>query len=282
VTDGRTDAVVRGPAAGAGRSDPPVPDVGELELPGGVVEYERWPATEQSRGLAPLVLLHEGLGSRELWRGFPAVLHRATGREMVVYSRHGYGRSAPVRAARAVDYMHREADLVLPQVLAELDLAPPVLVGHSDGASIALLHAGRDDAHVTSLVLFAPHVIVEDESIVGIAAAREAYLTTPLPERMARYHRDADATFWGWNDIWLSPAFRSWDITDRLPGIDAPVLVVQGEDDEYGTVRQLELIEDGVAGPYAAKLLPACRHAPHLDQPEATLVAVTDFLTVHG
>jgi pimeloyl-ACP methyl ester carboxylesterase len=127
-------------------------------------------------------------------------------------------------------------------------------------------------------VLFAPHVVVEDESIAGIEAARDAYRSTALPERMARHHRDADATFWGWNDIWLDPAFRDWDITDRLPAIDVPVLVVQGSDDEYGTDRQLELIEDGVAGPFTGVLLDDCRHAPHLDQPEATLDAVAGFL----
>jgi pimeloyl-ACP methyl ester carboxylesterase len=252
--------------------------VRELDLDGGPIEYERWMATDPATGLAPLVLLHEGLGSRELWRGFPAALHQATGREMLVYSRHGYGRSAVVRGSRGVDYMHREADVVLPELLARFGFERPVLVGHSDGASIALLHAGRPDASVEALVLLAPHVVVEEESIVGIEAARDAYRTTPLPERMARYHRDADATFWGWNDIWLAPEFRSWDITDRLPGVEVPVLVVQGEDDEYGTVHQLELIEEGLGGPFEGVLLPHCRHAPHLDQPQATMAAVVPFL----
>ena len=252
--------------------------VRELELPGGAIEYEQWPARGDRDGDAPLVLLHEGLGSRALWRGFPRALHEATGRRVFVYSRHGYGRSAVVREPRSVEYMHHEADVVLPQLLERSGLHAPVLLGHSDGASIALLHAGRDDADVRGLVLLAPHVVVEDVSIRGIEAAREAYRTTALPERMARYHRDADATFWGWNDIWLAPEFRSWDITDRLPAIDAPVLVVQGEDDEYGTTRQLELIEAGTAGPFEGLLLPDCRHAPHLDQPDATLAAVRSFL----
>jgi pimeloyl-ACP methyl ester carboxylesterase len=281
VSDATTDTAGSSAAAAGARSDElaaATPQVEELELSDGPLEYQRWPASERGADRAPLVLLHEGLGSRELWRGFPAAVHEATGREMVVYSRHGYGRSAVVREPRQVDYMHREADRVLPEVLDRLGIAGPVLVGHSDGASIALLYAGRDDARVAALVLLAPHVVVEDESIAGIEAAREAYLTTRLPDRMARYHRDADATFWAWNDIWLSPAFRSWDITGRLPGITSPVLVVQGEDDEYGTVRQLQLIEDGVSGPYEGVLLPSCRHAPHLDRSAATLEAVTGFL----
>lgn len=252
--------------------------VRELGLADGPIEYEEWPAADHAADRAPLVLLHEGLGSRELWRGFPAALHAATGRRMLVYSRHGYGRSAIVREPREIGYMHHEADVVLPELLERLGYGRCVLVGHSDGASIALLHAARADAAVEALVLFGPHVIVEDESIAGIEAARDAYLTTGLPERMARYHRDADATFHGWNDAWLSPEFRSWDITDRLPGIGVPVLVVQGEADEYGTARQLELIEAGIAGPFQGVLVPDCRHSPHLDRPEATLAAVVEFL----
>jgi pimeloyl-ACP methyl ester carboxylesterase len=254
------------------------PSVCTVELTGGPIEYDERPAVGSGRDLAPLVLLHEGLGSRELWRSFPDQLHAATGRRLLVFSRHGYGRSAVVREPRGVDYMHREADEVLPELLDRLGYDRPVLVGHSDGASIALLFAGRADADVERLVLLAPHVIVEDESIAGIEAARDAYRSAALPQRMARYHRDAEATFWGWNDIWLDPAFRSWDITDRLPAIDVPVLVVQGADDEYGTARQLELIEKGISGPFAGVLLDDCRHAPHLDQPAATLATVVGFL----
>ncbi|MFA9430266.1 alpha/beta fold hydrolase [Egicoccus sp. AB-alg2] len=252
--------------------------VGRVELPDGGIEYEFRSATPHGTDLAPLVLLHEGLGCLELWRGFPAALHESTGRAVLVYSRHGYGRSAVVHEPRAVDYMHHEADEVLPRLLHELDVQRPILVGHSDGASIALLHAGRDDADVEALVLFAPHVIVEDVSIHGIEAARRAYLDTDLPRRLARYHDDPDATFWGWNDIWLSPEFRAWDITDRLPGVDVPVLAVQGTDDEYGTLRQVDLIEQGVTGDVQRVVLEHCRHAPHLDRPDATLAAVATFL----
>jgi pimeloyl-ACP methyl ester carboxylesterase len=253
-------------------------DTDLVELTGGHVEVVDLPAASGSADLAPLVLLHEGLGSVGLWRHFPEALHGATGRRTVVWSRHGYGASAVVTEPRGVDYMHHEADVVLPELLATLSVHRPVLVGHSDGASIALLHAGRSDADVAGVAAFAPHVIVEDESIAGIEAARDAYLTTPLPDRIARYHADGHATFWGWNRIWLDPAFRSWDTTDRLPAVRCPVLVVQGEDDEYGTVRQLDLIEQGVPTSVDRVLLAACRHSPHLDQPEATLAAVMTFL----
>lgn len=251
--------------------------VQEIMIAGGTIEFEEWPARPDAAAGPPLVFLHEGLGSRELWRGFPQAVWDATGRRSLVYSRHGYGRSSTVLAPRSVDYMHREAREVLPTLLAALGYERPVLIGHSDGASIALIHAG-DGAQLSGLVALAPHVIVEDRSIEGIKAAREAYLTTDLPERMARYHRDSDATFWGWNRVWLSPEFRDWDITDLLPGVQCPVLMIQGEDDEYGTVRQLELIEERVAGPATKVLLPDCRHAPHLDQPGRTLAAVLDFL----
>ena len=175
----------------------------------------------------------------------PAALHEATGRRVVTYSRAGYGRSGPAALPRPVSYMHHEADVVLPALLDGLGIERPVLVGHSDGASIALLHAGAGRP-VAGLVLLAPHVVVEDVSVASIAAARDAYATTDLRDRLARYHDDVDATFRGWNDVWLSPAFRSWDITDRLPAIDAPVLVIQGEDDPYGTTRQVDLIAAGV------------------------------------
>ena len=201
------------------------------DVAGGAIEYE---VIGDPSAPEPLVFLHEGLGSVELWRGFPAAVAAATGRWALVYSRHGYGRSSVVTTARRPDYMHREADVVLPALLALLDIERPVLVGHSDGASIALLHAGAGHP-VAGLVLLAPHVFVEDRSVAGIAAARDAYRTTGLAEAMRKYHTDGDATFRGWNDIWLSPEFRDWNIEDRLPGIDCPVLVVAGEDDEYGT-----------------------------------------------
>jgi pimeloyl-ACP methyl ester carboxylesterase len=245
-----------------------------IDVAGGAIEYEY-----RSGSRPPLVFLHEGLGSIELWRGVPMAVAEATGREAVVFSRHGHGRSAVVAGGRTPRYMHDEALTVLPALVERLGLARPVLVGHSDGASIALIYAGAGAGPVAGLVLLAPHVFVEDRSVEGIEAARVTYLTTDLPARMARYHDDADATFWGWNDVWLSPAFRDWNIEEFLPGIDCPVLVVQGEDDEYGTAAQIDAIERSVGSRRVERLiLPDCRHAPHLERPEATLAAVVRFV----
>jgi pimeloyl-ACP methyl ester carboxylesterase len=226
----------------------------------------------------PLVFLHEGLGSIELWRSFPDSVRAATGGPTsLVYSRSGYGRSEPAELPRPVRYMHDEADEVLPAVLAGAGLERPVLVGHSDGASIALLHAGagRD---VAALVLLAPHVFVEDVSVTSIAGAREAFAATDLRERLGRYHDDPDATFRGWNDVWLSPAFRAWNIEDRLGAITAPVLLVQGADDPYGTTAQLDAITAGVQGPVERVVLADVGHAPHLDAPDEVVATVADFL----
>lgn len=254
-------------------------DAREVVVGRGEIEVLDLPPRDGSEGLAPLVLLHEGLGSLRLWRDFPRSLHAATGRRTVVFSRHGYGQSAVVPEPRQVTYMHDEAREVLPTLLDELDVDRPVLVGHSDGGSIALIHAGTPACPpVTGLVLLAPHVVVEDESVAGIEAAREAFLTTDLVDRMARHHRDPAATFWGWNDIWLSDAFRSWDITDVLPGVRCPLLAVQGVDDQYGTLRQLDLIEAGVGSSVKRVHLDDCGHAPHLEQPDATRDAVVEFL----
>lgn len=253
-----------------------VTDRSFLDLPEGPVEYVDVPGDD---GLAPLVLLHEGLGSVSLWRDFPARLHESTGRRLVVYSRHGYGQSAVVTEPRRVDYMHREATEVLPQVLERLSLDDPVLVGHSDGASIALVHAGTPGlAPVSALMLLAPHVVVEDESIAGIEQARETFLATDLERRMGRHHADPTSTFWGWNDIWLSPEFRTWDITDVLARVDVPVLAMQGHDDQYGTLHQLDLVERGVRGQVSRVHFDDCGHAPHLERPDATLQAMTGFL----
>jgi pimeloyl-ACP methyl ester carboxylesterase len=176
--------------------------------------------------------------------------------------------------------MHNEADVVLPDVLARLGVQRPVLVGHSDGASIALLYAGNAayGAAVAGLVLLAPHVFVEAVSVEGIRAARGAYVHGKLRERLSRNHADVDGAFWGWNDIWLAPEFRSWNICDRLPAITCPVLVVQGEADDYGTPAQLAAIEAGVAGPVTTVLLPGVGHAPHLEAPDATLATIASFV----
>jgi pimeloyl-ACP methyl ester carboxylesterase len=227
-----------------------------------------------------IVLLHEGLGSIGLWRDVPRALHDATGRRTVAYSRAGYGRSGPVPLPRPLTYMHHEADVVLPALFTALGIERPVLVGHSDGASIALLAAGAG-LPVAALVLLAPHVIVEGVSVAAIAAARAAYAETDLRDRLARHHDDVDVAFRGWNDAWLDPAFRDWNITDRLPGITAPMLVIQGADDPYGTTRQLDLIEAGVRGPFERLVLPGVGHAPHLED-EATVFAAIVAVTARA
>ncbi len=231
---------------------------------------------EEIAGSEPaLVFLHEGLGSVALWRDFPARLAAQTGRRALIYSRSGHGQSDLPSGPRTPRFMHDEALDVLPELLSAHGIAEPVLVGHSDGGSIALIHAS---AHpVSGLVLLAPHVFVEDLSVASIAEARDTFERTDLRERMGRYHRDAEATFRLWNDIWLAPEFRDWNIEDVLRGVTAPTLLIQGEHDQYGTLAQIEAIERGVHGPVQRVLLD-CRHAPHLEAPDDTLATVVEFL----
>jgi len=231
-----------------------------------------------AKGAPTLVFLHEGLGSVALWKDFPARVAAATGCPVLVYSRACYGRSSPAALPRAPDYMHVEALTVLPALLDRLGIADPILVGHSDGASIALLHAGSGKRPVRALVALAPHVFVEDISIASIDEVRRQYETTDLREKLARRHADPDAAFRGWNDIWLAPAFRRWNIEGCLPGVRCPLLLIQGRDDEYGSAAQLDAIERQVGGTVARLELADCRHSPHRDQPEATLAAIADFV----
>ena len=232
-----------------------------------------------SPDLSPVIFLHEGLGSVSQWtqRGidWPQQVCAATGRPGVVYSRRGYGQSEAMHGDLPADYMHREAWEVLPALLNALQINNPVLLGHSDGATIALLHASQHP--VAACIALAPHVLVEDVAIKSIAAATTAFESGDLRERLARHHADVNGAFRQWNDVWLSDAFRSFDIRSECRRITAPLLLIQGLEDEYGTLRQLD--EIAVAAPHAARLhLPSCGHSPQRDQPEKTLEAVTGFL----
>jgi pimeloyl-ACP methyl ester carboxylesterase len=246
-----------------------------IDIDGVCLEMLRIAATDPA--VPPLVFLHEGLGSVSMWRDFPARVAAATGAETIVYSRRGYGRSAKLAAPRAVDYMDGEACEVLSRLLERLGVARPLLIGHSDGASIALIYAGAS-LPAAGLVLMAPHVFVEDETVASIAAARDAYRATDLPKRLGRYHDDPDGAFWGWNDIWLKPAFRDWNIEARVPKIKAPMLLIQGEKDEYGTPDQVEAIKRLATAPCELVLLPDCGHSPQRDQPERTIELITRFV----
>jgi pimeloyl-ACP methyl ester carboxylesterase len=258
-----------------------------IRIDGVGLEVQRLEAPPGLPPLPPLVFLHEGLGSVSMWRDWPARLCQATGRAGIVYSRQGYGQSdtrpdvrGPTRehdgrrAGRLPpDYMHNEAWHVLPALLQALEVQRPVLIGHSDGGTIALLHAASHA--VEACVVMAPHVIVEQVSIDSIAEARDAY-GTGLRARLARYHADVDTAFWQWNDVWLSEAFRSFDIRADCCDIEAPVLAIQGEDDPYGTLAQIGEIHP--AGVIERCVLTRCGHSPHRDQAEATTAAIRDFL----
>ena len=246
-----------------------------IEVGGRRIEYERIEVA--AAGRPTLVFLHEGLGSLAMWRDFPGHVAHATGCNAIVYSRYGYGNSESLHEARTVRYMHDEALIALPLLLDKLALARPILLGHSDGGSIALIHAGGAQHPVAGLVLMAPHVMVEGISVTSIAAAKVAYETTDLRSKLARYHADVDSAFWGWNRIWLDPEFRRWNIEEYLPRITCPVLAIQGEDDEYGTMEQINRI--GRAVPDAELVeLADCRHSPHKDQPAAVIEAMTRFV----
>jgi pimeloyl-ACP methyl ester carboxylesterase len=242
------------------------------------LEYVRLRSAHQREGAPAIVMLHEGLGSVAMWRDFPQRVADATGCETVVYSRHGYGRSDPHIEPRRVNYMHHEALTVLPAFLDALALTAPILLGHSDGGSIALIHAGGAHRALTGLIAMAPHVMVEDLSVASIAEAKVAWETTDLPVRLAKHHRHVESVFRGWNDIWLHPDFRAWNIEEYLPNIACPVLALQGEDDQYGTMAQIERIAAQAPDVELVKLAD-CRHSPHKDQPEAVLAELAAFVS---
>jgi pimeloyl-ACP methyl ester carboxylesterase len=248
-----------------------------LEVGGARLEY-RWIGPRPDN--APtIVFLHEGLGSVSLWRDVPDALAAATGCGALVYSRAGYGRSDPVPLPRPVRFMHDEAE-VLRAILAQTGIREPILLGHSDGASIALIAAGTAPIPgLRALVLEAPHTFAEPCGLESIAKIADVYRTTNLRERLARHHGDnTDVAFWGWNRVWLAPDFRTWNIEDVLPGVTVPTLVIQGEDDEYGSWKHVESIQRQSGGPVETLLLPACGHAPHAERRDATLAAMTRFI----
>jgi pimeloyl-ACP methyl ester carboxylesterase len=226
---------------------------------------------------ATVVMLHEGLGSVAMWKDFPERVAEATGCGVLVYSRYGHGKSERLAEKRSVDFMHHEAKVVLPELLRQFEIERPILLGHSDGASIALIYAGTWPAQVRALILEAPHVFVEDLGIRSIAAIRKLYEASDLRQRLARYHDHADETFRGWNDIWLDPQFRDWNIEEYLAAISCPTLVIQGEDDEYGTLAQVQTIQRRMPSTQTL-ILPRCGHSPHRDQPSLTLDAISRFV----
>jgi pimeloyl-ACP methyl ester carboxylesterase len=228
-------------------------------------------------GRPAIVMLHEGLGSVSLWRDLPQRLAERTRCTVVAYSRYGYGRSELLTERREPEYMHHEGEIVLPGLLAELEIELPVLFGHSDGASIALICAGANPELVRALVLEAPHVFVEQISVRSIAEAKTAYATSDLPAKLARHHADADATFYGWNDIWLDARFRAWNIEPYADHVRCPVLMIQGDADEYGTTAQLDAIAARV--PQTETLLvPGAGHSPHRDAPELVIERIVSFV----
>jgi pimeloyl-ACP methyl ester carboxylesterase len=251
-------------------------DQGFLELGPTRLEYRMIGPRPDS---APtIVLLHEGLGSVASWGDFAPALAAATGTGVFAYSRAGYGRSSPSKLPRPVSFMHDEAREVLPRVLASMDFRRGLLAGHSDGASIAAIYAGSiQDHRVRGLALMAPHFFTEDMGIAEIARAKVAFEVGDLRSKLARLHADPDNAFHNWNGPWLDPEFRKWDITDALAHIRVPILIVQGENDQYGTVRQIEVAHEECYCPVEVALLPDTRHAPHREAPQATLAAIADF-----
>ena len=241
------------------------------------LECRYWGRTPE---VAPtLVLLHEGLGSATLWKDFPEKLAASTGYGVFAYSRAGYGRSDPATLPRHLDYMTREAVDVLPRVLEAIGFRRGVLLGHSDGASIAAIYAGSvKDFRVRGLCLISPHFFTEPEGLASIAEAKLHYETSDLRERLARHHGDVDNAFRGWNEAWLDPGFKAWNIEDAIAYIRVPVFAVQGRDDQYGTLAQIDALRNGLYSPLDVEILDGCRHSPHLERPDETLAMVTDFL----
>jgi pimeloyl-ACP methyl ester carboxylesterase len=249
---------------------------GQIDIDGMALEYQWFgPAPAHS---PTIVMLHEGLGSIKTWGEFPRRICERTGAGVFVYSRAGYGASLPSGHDLPIDYIKRHALDVLPKILETIALRRGILLGHSDGASMAAAYAGgRDDPRIIGLVLMAPHFFVEPETLGEIRNAREAYKARDLRQRLSRYHSYVDAAFWGWNDVWLKPAFASFNLRDELPKIHVPTLVIRGDDDRYGTHRQVAMAKDLCRCPLQTLIIPDCGRIPHREQPEQTLDAIASF-----
>ncbi|WP_193179647.1 alpha/beta fold hydrolase [Nisaea sediminum] len=252
---------------------------GSTRLSAGGVELESYTVGPPPDRAPTLVLLHEGLGCVALWRDFPRSLAEATGCGVLAFSRAGYGASDPCSLPRPLDYMTREAVSVLPEVLDGIGFREGLLIGHSDGASIAAIHCGEvRDPRVRGLVLMAPHFFTEEIGLAAIAKARTAYAEGDLGDRLAKYHVNVDAAFQGWNDAWLDPGFKAWDIRNCLDPICVPVLCLQGEGDQYGTEAQVRVVAERVPARVDIRMIADCRHAPHLEAPDITLDEITEFI----
>ena len=241
------------------------------------IEYECLSANKPEANSPTIVMLHEGLGSNAMWRDFPQQVADSTGSEVVVYSRYGYGKSDAIETGYSPDFMHKEALESLPDLLDQLNIQKPILFGHSDGGSIALIHAGGTNRDLSGVIVMAPHIMVEKITVTQITAAKDAYLNCNLREKIAKYHDNVDSLFRAWTDIWLHPDFLQWNIEDYLPVITCPVLAIQGVDDEYGTMEHLDIISRKVKDVDLVKLS-NCKHSPHKDQPQAVLNAVAAFV----
>jgi pimeloyl-ACP methyl ester carboxylesterase len=254
----------------------PLEPTGFIRIGASDLEYRMiGPAPAES---PTIVMLHEGLGSAGLWGDFPDRLQAATGTGVFVYSRAGYGASTPVKLPRPLDYMHIEALEVLPELLDAIGFRRGLLLGHSDGASIAAIYAGGTGDHrVRGVVMIAPHFVVEDMGIAAIAEAGKAYATGNLRAKLQRWHGDVDNAFHGWNGAWLDPEFRAWDISEYLAYIRVPVAILQGTDDQYGTIRQVEIAREECYCPVDVTMIPGAGHSPHREAPEATLHAISEF-----
>ena len=243
----------------------------------GRIEYSFY---EVKRPAAPtIVMLHEGLGALSLWRDFPRKLSNLINCSVFVYSRHGYGQSDFINDEFDTQYMHREALHILPQILNHFEISNPILYGHSDGASIALIHTSSADTQAMGLILEAPHVFVEEISLDGFNGAKKAFENGGLKASLAKHHHKPEMIFRCWNNIWLSPEFLTWNIVPCLSNIQCPTLLIQGEEDAYGTLLQLDTIEENISGNCEKKIIPGIGHSPHRENPEFVLRSIQQFVS---